>query len=346
MKIGILSLYLGRNYGGILQQYALSKYLESLGHQVVILNRQYNGGGFVMRMIRRTLKSLGVKRYNQTPRPEYNIQPFIQREFTITSPASSSKQFARLCKKEGIDAIVYGSDQIWRREFELNYGLDYFGTATPSNIRQIAYAPSFGLDVWEYSASETAKIKESLSSFVALSSREESGVKLIKDNLSLEANLVSDPTMLLTAGQYAQLSSNPLQKKPYCFVYWLGDEDSMNKTIDGCDRIKGLEVVSINLRTTYPLPSIEDWLSYIANADYVITDSFHGTVFSLLYQKQFYIYCNKSGGFSRLETLLRRVDAEDKLNNPAEDVDYSNVSTRIDDFRKQSQSFLKQALTR
>lgn len=346
MKIGILSLYLGRNYGGILQQYALSKYLESLGHQVVILNRQYNGGGFVMRMIRRAFKSLGVKRYNQTPRPEYNIQPFIQREFTITSATSSSSQFSKLCKMEGLGAIVYGSDQIWRREFELNYGLDYFGTATPSGIKQIAYAPSFGLDVWEYNANETAKIKESLSRFVALSSREESGVKLIKENLSLDAALVSDPTMLLTSEQYAKLSSKPMQDKPYCFVYWLGDEDSMKKAVEGCDRIKGLDVVTINLRTTYPLPGIEDWLSYLANAEYVITDSFHGTVFSLLFQKQFYIHCNKSGGFSRLETLLKRVGAENKLTNPTEEVDYSTINTRINDFRNQSQSFLKQALSR
>lgn len=346
MKIGILSLYLGRNYGGILQQYALSKYLESLGHQVVILNRQYNGGGFVMRMIRKTLKSLGVKRYNQTPRPEYNIQPFIQREFTITSPASSSSQFAKLCKKEGLDAIVYGSDQIWRREFELNYGLDYFGVVTPASAKQIAYAPSFGLDVWEYNASETAQIKESLSRFVALSSREESGVRLIKENLSFDAALVSDPTMLLTAEQYAQISSKPIQNNPYCFVYWLGDEESMKQTIEGCERIKGLKVVTLNLRSTYPLSSIEDWLSYIANADYVITDSFHGTVFSLLFQKQFYIHCNKSGGFSRLETLLKRVGAENKLTNPTEEVDYSTVNTRINDFRNQSQSFLKQALSR
>lgn len=346
MKIGILSLYLGRNYGGILQQYALSKHLESLGHQVVILNRQYNGGRFVMRMIRRTLKSLGVKRYNQTPRPDYNIQPFIQREFTITSPVSSSKQFARLCKKEGLDALVYGSDQIWRREFELNYGLDYFGVSTPVSVRQIAYAPSFGLDVWEYNSSETARIKESLSRFVALSSREDSGVRLIKENLSLEATLVSDPTMLLTAEQYAQISSKPIQDKPYCFVYWLGDEGSMKKAVGECERIKGLEVVTINLRTTYPLPSIEDWLSYIANAEYVITDSFHGTVFSLLFQKQFYIHCNKSGGFSRLETLLKQVGTESKLTNPTEEVDYSIVNTRINDFGNQSQSFLKHALSR
>jgi len=346
MKIGILSLYLGRNYGGILQQYALSKYLESLGHQVVILNRQYNGGGFVMRMIRKTLKSLGVKRYNPTPRPEYNIKPFIQREFTITTQVSSSKQFAKLCKKEGLDAIVYGSDQIWRREFELNYGLDYFGVVTPASAKQIAYAPSFGLDVWEYNARETARIKESLSRFVALSSREESGVKLIKENLSLEATLVSDPTMLLTAEQYSQMSSKPIQNNPYCFVYWLGDEESMKQTIEGCERIKGLKVVTINLRTTYPLPSIEDWLSYISNADYVITDSFHGTVFSLLFQKQFYIHCNKSGGFSRLETLLKQVGAESKLTNPTEEVDYSTVNTRINDFRNQSQAFIKQALSR
>lgn len=346
MKIGILSLMLGRNYGGILQQYALKTYLESQGNQVVILNRQPDESNFLKRIVRMILKAAGVKRFNQAPRQEPNLRPFIQREFRVSTLASSSRSFKQLCKTENLDAIVYGSDQVWRREFEIHYGLDYFGVSTPATIKQVAYAPSFGLDAWEYTSQETDRITQSLARFAAISSREESGVNLIKKYLHHDASLVCDPTMLLTAEDYSKIASKPLQSKPYCFVYWLGDKESMNEAVSKCPMVKDLEVISINLRADYPLPSIEDWLSYIANAAYIITDSFHGTVFSLLFHKQFYIHCNKSGGFSRLETLLKRVGAESKLNNPMEDVNYSTVNTRIDDFRNQSQTFLKQALSR
>lgn len=346
MKIGILSLALGRNYGGILQQYALSKYLESLGNQVVIINRQPNSDGFLKTAIRNTLKSLGIKRYNRQPRVEPNLRDFIQREFTVSPPVSSARQFLNLCKKEQFDAIVYGSDQIWRREFELSCGLDYFGVSTPDAVKQIAYAPSFGLDVWEYNEKETSVILDSLSRFSALSSREESGIKLIKDNLALDASLVSDPTMLLAASHYATISSLPKIKKPYCFVYWLGDMDSMNEVIKCKTANRNLALVSINLRSDYPLPSIEDWLSYLKNAEYVITDSFHGTVFSLLFHKQFYIHCNKSGGFGRIETLLTKIGAESKLTNPEQNIDYEVVEKRICAFRSESQSFLNDALSR
>lgn len=345
MKIGILSLSLGRNYGGILQLYALSKYLESLGHQVVVLNRQPNDGGTIKKIIRKVLSMMGIKRYRQPLRIEINIDPFIQREFTFSVPAHSSRQFAQLCKKEGLDAIFYGSDQIWRREFEQHCGLDFFGASTPKYVRQVAYAPSFGLDVWEYSPKETMRIKLLLSRFKALSCRESSGAQLINDKLNLVATVVCDPTILLTVDDYNEQASEHSCPKGYCFVYWLGDEQSMNKTIDRYSRIQGLDVVTINLRTTTPLPTIEDWLSLIKNASYVITDSYHGTVFSLLFHKQFYVYCNNSGGFSRIETLFNVVGVQGKLNNPDQELDYALVEPLLNRFRFQSRLFINNSLS-
>ncbi len=345
MKIGILSLVLGRNYGGILQQYALKKYLESQGHQVVILNRQPNESNFIKQTLREMLKAFGMKRFNTFPRKEPNLESFIQREFQVTAPASSSKAFKVLCRTENIDAIVYGSDQIWRCEFERHFGLDYFGVSTPVAIKQVAYAPSFGLDTWEYSTQETTQITKSFANFTAISSREESGVSLIKNYLHYDAALVCDPTILLTADDYSKIASKPLQSKPYCFIYWLGDKETMDEVVNNHLQEKGMDVISINLRTDYPLPSIEDWLSYLINAEYVITDSFHGTVFSLLFHKQFFIHCNKSGGFGRLETLLKRVGAGSKLLNPNIEIDYSVINDRVSEFRSQSQSFLNQALS-
>ena len=279
MRIGILSLSMGRNYGGILQQYALSKFLESLGHNVIILKRQPNNGSVFKRTLLQFLKHIGVKRYQTSSTKEGNIDQFINREFIISNPLFSGSSFSKECKKEQLDVIIYGSDQIWRRAFELKYGFDYFGASTPLSIRQIAYAPSFGLDVWEYTLKETDIIKKSLRNFYAISSREESGIKLIADYLGLEASLVCDPTMLLEKEHYEKLSSPYTPKVPYCFVYWLGDKDSMNYAINEYNNHSVTnEVIAINLRDFKELPSIEQWLCYIRNAEYVITDSFHGNI--------------------------------------------------------------------
>lgn len=345
MKIGILSQSMGRNYGGILQQYALSKYLESLGHSVIILNRQPNNGGAFKRAILQCLKHVGVKRYQTSGTKEGNIDRFINREFIISKPLYSGSSLSKVCKKEHLDAVIYGSDQIWRRAFELRYGLDYFGASTPLSIRQIAYAPSFGLDVWEYTAKETANIKNSLSNFYAISSREESGVKLISDFLGLKASLVCDPTMLLEKEHYEKLTSYQFPQNPYCFVYWLGDKESMDSVInDYTNRGEKKEIIAINLRDHKELPGIEQWLGYIKNAEYVITDSFHGTVFAILFKKQFEVHCNKSGGYGRIQTLLGQLGLTKKLSDLQAPVDYSKVDDAVMAFRHHSQDYLIKAL--
>lgn len=345
MKIGILSQSMGRNYGGILQQYALSKYLESLGHSVIILNRQPNNGGAFKRAILQCLKHVGVKRYQTSGTKEGNIDRFINREFIISKPLYSGLSLSKVCKKEHLDAVIYGSDQIWRRAFELRYGLDYFGASTPLSIRQIAYAPSFGLDVWEYTAKETANIKKTLNNFYAISSREESGVKLISDFLGLKASLVCDPTMLLEKEHYEKLTPYQFPQNPYCFVYWLGDKESMDSVInDYTNRGEKKEIIAINLRDRKELPGIEQWLGYIKNAEYVITDSFHGTVFAILFKKQFEVHCNKSGGYGRIQTLLGQLGLTKKLSDLQAPVDFSKVDDAVMAFRHHSQDYLIKAL--
>lgn len=345
MKIGILSQSMGRNYGGVLQQYALSKYLESLGHNVIILNRQPNNGGAFKRAILHCLKHVGVKRFQTSGTTEGNINRFINSKFTISKPLYSGSSLSKECNKEHLNAVIYGSDQIWRRAFELRYGLDYFGASTPLSIRQIAYAPSFGLDVWEYTVKETANIKETLSNFYAISSREESGVKLISDFLGLKASLVCDPTMLLEKEHYEKLTPYQSPQNSYCFVYWLGDKESMDSVInDYINRGEKKEIIAINLRDRKELPGIEQWLGYIKNAEYVITDSFHGTVFAMLFKKQFEVHCNKSGGYGRIQTLLGQLGLTKKLSDLQAPVDYSKVDDAVMAFRYHSQDYLIKAL--
>lgn len=344
MKIGILSLSMGRNYGGILQQFALSQFLQSLGHKVIIVNRQPNNGGFVMRSIRKAMGHFGVRRYRQRSCPKTKIRSFITDYFNMSEPVFSSYGLRQLCKREGINILVFGSDQIWRREFEMKYGLDYFGVSTSKNIKKVAYAPSFGMDKWEYSTRETVRIKQSLSTFAALSAREEAGVKLIKDNLQLDAALVSDPTMLLDGDFYAKIASPQIHIKPYCFVYWLGEKEVINKVIEKYKAKNDMKIVVIRLRDQVDLPSIEEWLSLIKNASYVITDSFHGIVFSVLFGRQFEVHCNKSGGYGRIQTLMHQLNLDEKLITPNAPVDYTTLYSSLHTFQEFSKAYLKNSI--
>ena len=123
------------------------------------------------------------------------------------------------------------------------------------------------------------------------------------------------------------------------FVYWLGSAEEKQKAIAEA-KIAGKTLVDISLRGGEPLIPIEDWLSYIKYTDRVVTDSFHGCVFSILFQKQFTIYTNKSGGNGRLRSLFSMLG----IDPTADNIDYGVVCKRLDEQRTKSYSFLKQAL--
>ena len=335
----------GRNYGGILQQYALLKSLEALGHEAVVLRREPNDG-CLKRTVRGLLEGLGLRRRSSARKDEPAIREFVEKELPFSAPVVSGAQFRRLCRRESLDALVYGSDQIWRRAFALRYGFDYFGASTPESVRQIAYAPSFGLDEWQFTAAETARLRRLLSRFAAVSSREQSGVRLIGDNLGIAAELVCDPTLLPGADFYDRLAGPARRTGEYCFVYWLGDTASMDGAVSVFrEGHPGFEVVAVNLRERRPLPGIGEWLALIRDAGYVITDSFHGTVFSLLFSRQFEVHCNKSGGYDRILTLLGQIGLEDKLGDMTLPVDYPSIAAGLEQYRSRSLDFLKKALS-
>lgn len=344
----MLSLGLGRNYGGILQQFALVKYLEQKGIKVIVLNRKPTNGNVFKRVALFILRAIGIKRFKLDKVKDTSLQQFIDREFIFSKPLYTGRRLYNVCKKEHLNTIVYGSDQIWRRDNAIRYGFDYFGASTPLYVRKIAYAPSFGLDTWEYTDSETRQIKNLLESFYALSCREESGVELIKEKLGFNASLVCDPTMLLEESDYAKIASSRLTGSPYCFVYWLGDKASMESAIHIFKiRNQGLGIIALNLRDKKnEFPEVTEWLSLIRNASYVITDSFHGTVFSIIFKRQFEVYCNLSGGYSRIQTLLNQLGLQNKLIDMSVPVDYEKIDDTLHRFIQFSKGFLDNALSK
>lgn len=336
MKVAILTHPLGANYGGVLQAFALSRYLQKQGHRVSVLNRQADLP-LVKRIVKYILVTLHHPRYNH---PRYrHLVGFVKKYINYTKPLGTSAQMTRFIKKNGIEATIVGSDQVWRTGFAMSYGYNYFLDFVPTGVRRLSYAASFGLSEWEYSAEQTRRIKELVSDYNAVSVREDEGVILCKDNLSIRGEHVLDPTMLLEAEDYDIVSSHRLVNENYIFIYWLGSEEEKQKAIAKA-KIEGQKLVDISLRGSEPLMSIEDWLSYIKYADHVVTDSFHGCVFSILFQKQFTICANNSGGNGRLKSLFAMLGIDPAVGK----IDYTTVIETLNNKRSLSYGFINKAL--
>lgn len=336
MRISILTHPLGANYGGILQAFALTKYLQKQGHEVFVLNRQTDMS-FLKRMTKAILVALHHPRYN-SPRYQHLVR-FVKQHIPYTKPLCTKQQMTDFVRRKQIQAAIVGSDQVWRAGFAMNYGYDYFLDFVPEEVKKVAYAASFGLDKWDYTEEQTQKIQQLVQGFHSLSVREDEGVVLCKNHLGVKAEHVLDPTMLLRAEDYATITSPRIIPENYVFVYWLGAEEEKQRALSN-EKLEGKKIIDISLRGAEPLMPIEDWLSYIKYADRVVTDSFHGCVFSILFQKQFNVCANDSGGNGRLKSLFSMLGI-----NPSEGkIDYTAVVPLLENHRALSYRFIKTSL--
>lgn len=376
MRIGILTLPLHTNYGGILQAYALQTVLERMGHEVVVFdtpNKAYLPPlwKLPLSMTKRVLlKGLGkvdrifIEHHLNKTRPviaQY-IQPFIDNHIH----RKVIRKFTEL-KSQDYDAIVVGSDQVWRAIYFPMWGEKqdiqnaYLSFTEGWNIKRISYAASFGTDDWEYTDEQTLRCKALLHMFDAVSVRESNGVVLCKKYFDIDSAHVLDPTLLLNEFDYSiffQKANTP--KSQGTLLNYILDETEKNKTIiiDVANQ-KGLRSFSVNNPyendESKPLsdrikPSVETWLRGFSDAKFVMTDSFHACVFSILFKKQFAVIGNKVRGLSRIESLLECLGIEDRIVEDSNQVmqlpqiNYDLVYVKLEQFRKKSWKFLNEAL--
>ena len=215
------------------------------------------------------------------------------------------------------DIYIVGSDQVWRPKYSpclTNFYLDFLGQ---KDVKRIAYAASFGVDEWETDPKTTEIIRPLIKKFDKITVREKAAVKLCRDYLDVDAELMPDPTLLLTKEDYLSLADKGVSLKPgdkYIACYILDENEDERAFIDRISTDKELPIKNLgSFNWTDGKESIEQWISDIANAEFVITDSFHGTVFSLIFQKDFVAIQNTSRGVSRLISLLEELGLLDHL---------------------------------
>lgn len=375
MRIGILTLPLHTNYGGILQAYALQTVLERMGHEVVVFDTPNKVcwpplWKIPLCITKRTiLKCLGridrvfQEHYLNTTLPviAQNVQPFIDQHIH----RKSIRNFGQLQAKD-YDALVVGSDQVWRAIYFpmwLGQGIEnaYLSFATEWNIKRISYAASFGTSNWEYNEDQTQTCKTLLQKFDAVSVREANGVDLCKKYFAIDALQVLDPTMLQTKDDYIHLFQikNTPKSKGTLLNYVLDYNAQLDKMIEQIASEKHLIPFAVNNPFEYdetkPLDmrikeSVETWLRGFYDAEFVVTDSFHACVFSIIFRKQFVVVGNKERGMARFESLLKMFGLEDRLVSTDADVlalpfiDYDSVYQKYDELKTRSLDFLKDAL--
>lgn len=353
MKTGILTLPLHINYGGILQAYALQTAIEQLGHTAELIVRDLPPGAMPWQ------KGLTLDEQRTILQHTHRfIHQYVKGEKNSLSKLTPSDY----------DAIVVGSDQIWRYFYTCHmpggYQTVFLGFTDGWPLRRISYAASFGVDEWEAPADVTSDISRLLKNFDAVSVRESSGVTLCRDVLGVDAQHVVDPTMLLTSRDYEQLidrcnDTKALEGDLMCYI--LDETPDKTMLIDSVAKRYGLRPFRANAKAEQPgaplservQAPVEQWLRSFRDARMVITDSFHATVFSILFGRPFIVTGNPGRGLARLESLLDMFGMADHLVldaasfNP--NIDYSqpaSVPVILAEKRQQSLEFLKNAFTK
>ena len=373
MKIGVLALQLRYNFGGILQAYALQKTLNKLGHNAVHIDQhRYVTLGawykkypiYLKRAMRKYLFGenlivrVDVAINNTTKAIATHTDPFIDKHIKRIY----TKDFSNI-KKGKFDTIIVGSDQVWRPQYFFSKIENAYLEFTKGwDVKRIAYAASFGTEEWEYSDEQTANCAALLKKFNAVSVRESSATVLCKEKLGADALHVLDPTMLLEKEDYIKLfkETDTVESDGKFFCYILDENIEKDAIISRISKEKGLTPFYVNSKynnAEAPLEEriqqpVEKWLRAFHDAEFVITDSFHACVFSIIFNKPFIVYGNKERGFARFESLLNMFGLEDRLVSSLNEtktviekpIDWDRVNNIHKRLKEESLFFLKKNL--
>ena len=357
-KIGTITLPLSsNNYGGIIQAYALQRTISELGSETILLDRRQD----------KNLKNTLIISIYKIFYPKYlsvhkniNIEfrNFIKKHIKTSPTFSSHSKLAEYIKINQINTLVTGSDQVWRTKYSKTMYKDLF--LDFKDVRKFSYAASLGVDYWEDEEKKTT-VNELLKDFTGISVREQSVINLFKDEFNQSVEQHVDPTMLLSKEDYKK-DLNLIEKADVeLLTYILDPQADKEKFIDGFAKQHGLTRKKIGVknkinRSTYKNffntkhDSIYEWLSSFMSAKFIIADSFHGVVFSILFNVPFIAIGNKSRGLSRFISILTKFNLMNRLiTDYNEDhfklfdnkIDFEKVNEILNSERVKSNNYIK-----
>ena len=385
-RVGIVSCYFKNNYGSMLQAYATKKILDAnnIPNETINIdgNIDFKNGKkkyylsqilnfkFIkskMGMIKMKFDIKINKKLGKNVAIRNNKYKEFRKEINLSRSSNTYNDLTKLAKERYSDVIV-GSDQLW---LPVNIVADYYTLNwVPDNINKVSYSTSFGVSnipnkYYDLYRNFLKKIKH-------LSVREDTGVKIIKKITNIDANLVCDPTILLTKEEWDTVAvKQRLINEKYILCYFLGKNIEHRKFVERLKEKTGYKIVSINHADEYVKYSDKfcdiapydigprEWINLVKNAEIVCTDSFHGTVFSLIYNKIFYNfrrYNSRSNAStnSRIDSLLNIVEVNnERILTGLEDIDevlkyrinFEKINYNLNRFREESKEWLLNAIT-
>ncbi len=355
-KVGILTFHDAHNYGAVLQAYALKKYLINLGLDATIINyHHYNiPDGFPKKRIikEKTIHNVAKHIYSHK---DHNLRwkkfsSFIKNLVDNEENVYTNEEEL---SKLNIDYWICGSDQIWNTEITRGFNKGFF-LDFETKGKKISYAVSMGIP--ELEKKYEKEFENSIKKIDHLSVREESLKEYIKRFSDREVVKVLDPTLLLERKDYEDILLENKIKEKYLLIYALGPDERLTEIAKKKAKENNLKIIELNdfKKIGYFCDQIsnagpEEFITLIRNAECIVTNSFHGTIFSIIFGKEFYTITRLNRN-SRMENILEIVDMRDRLLDKVEDMDnvksqdYKKAYERLENEAKKSKEFLINSL--
>lgn len=376
LSVGIITMHRVTNFGSALQVYGLSQAIYNLGYNVKIIDYRFPNsyqkkhneknrlvGLFRQRNILKKISTrLNSRLLNIWKRQRTYFDDFYGNYFHLTSPYMEREDL--ISDPPQFDIVVTGSDQVWNTRH--TYGDPTFLCDFARDTPHFSFGSSFSSVDFDYTYKNS--FENLLKEYSSISVREQNSIKLVKELTGIDAELVCDPSLLLEKEHYKTLSSQSKVRvnKPYILAYILDYNFSpyplIQELLDTISKGKGLDIIFLQCGSIHgnndrgnkmifdagPLEFL--WL--IDNAEVVVTSSFHGAVFSILFEKKFYAVYDKESKDDRLKSLSLTLNFESRLLSCNQNIqsikddpiDWAKTNEKLFQFRNKSYSFLKNSL--
>ena len=373
MKIGLITFHFVHNQGGLLQCFALQKVLQEMGHDVEVIHycpsyhavrysakpnpfvmvsqsykkfRKSNIATCLYHCARSFCKGIYICATKIYKQREINFSRFVSKNLNLTKPYNTLKALVK--DPPEFDVYISGSDQLWNPELLDGY-LDpaYFLAFGNDNIRKITYAVSLKESYTESEKETMAELCKNLDA-VCLRESNDTASEVLKEKYTI----CMDPTLLLDREDYDNVISEKSEKEPYIFVYGLQTTNEIIDAVETISKELGVRVINGSPHRI-KLSGVEqardygpdEFLSYIKNADFIITNSFHGTAFSIIYKKQFVTVAHTTRG-KRMKNILEKLGLSSRIYGHAEfdwrnEIDYVDAEKKRNDLKAQAFEYLK-----
>lgn len=346
MKISVITCHRAHNYGAVLQAYALQKYLTGKGHEAEVID-------YYPSYVKETGSALKkiVKRVCFLPnriKCKKSFGGFLNREIKLSSRTYASFEELKRFSPDA-DMFVTGSDQVWNMNMQNGRDDSYFLKFAPENAKKVSYAASIAMD--ELSDEQADRMKKMLEDFDEVSVREKTGCSLL-EGFEIPCSQVCDPVYLPGVDQWRQMAKNKADGEKYILVYAFYGQKNVYEYARAIAKKEKCKVYSVN--TSYLdafrgvdkyfwAVSPEEFVGLVSGAHRVVTNSFHGFSFSLIFNKPVCVFKTDKKGNSRLIDMVEKTGQLNANGNNqiiADISDYTDINEKLKEYVRESKAFL------